>query len=347
MATPLDLPDVDTSQTLRRFIHRSLREHLVAEHVASLPTDQAVEALLPHLWYDADWEYAAPAALAMHPKRDRVLQEVIRRAAGSEGVPDDLSLINLGCEFPGFLARVAEESGENDWSPETAQIIGQARVQLITTLHIGELSRLTDRQHRAILEGPGDIGMDHSHRTGHWETSDRQACEALVELVANQADGSTAAYQAEMLAQLAPTADDSRQARGTLLKLLAHETDGSVAVRLACAVAQLGPGPEDRLRARQSLLKVLADGGQADQLGDWLVQLAPTSGDKRQARGALLELMPGQENGWVAAQLANALIRLGPAPDDRRQRPARTTRPASQSQPSGTGIADERHCRIR
>jgi hypothetical protein len=319
VATPLDLPDVDTSQTLRRFIHRSLREHLVAEHVASLPTDQAVEALLPHLWYDADWEYAAPAALAMHPKRDRVLQEVIRRAAGSEGVPDDLSLINLGCEFPGFLARVAEESGENDWSPETAQIIGQARVQLITTLHIGELSRLTDRQHRAILEGPGDIGIDHSHRTGHWETSDRQACEALVELVANQADGSTAAYQAEMLAQLAPTADDSRQARGTLLKLLAHETDGSVAVRLACAVAQLGPGPEDRLRARQSLLKVLADGGQADQLGDWLVQLAPTSGDKREARGALLELMPGQENGWVAAQLANALIRLGPAPDDRRQ----------------------------
>ena len=67
VATPLGPPDVDTGMTLRRFIHRSVRELLVTGHVASLPVDQAVKVLLPHLWYDPDWEYAAPAAVAMHP----------------------------------------------------------------------------------------------------------------------------------------------------------------------------------------------------------------------------------------------------------------------------------------
>lgn len=37
VATPLGPADVDTGKTLRRFIHRSIREHLVAEHVASFP----------------------------------------------------------------------------------------------------------------------------------------------------------------------------------------------------------------------------------------------------------------------------------------------------------------------
>jgi hypothetical protein len=72
VAAPLGPPDIDTGKILRRFIHRSIREHLVAEHVASLPTDQAVEALLPHIWYDPDWEYSAPAALAMHPQHDQL-----------------------------------------------------------------------------------------------------------------------------------------------------------------------------------------------------------------------------------------------------------------------------------
>ena len=68
VATPVGPSDLDTGKTLRRFIHRSIREHLVAEYVAALPADHAVEALLPHLWYDLDWEYVMPAAIAMHPQ---------------------------------------------------------------------------------------------------------------------------------------------------------------------------------------------------------------------------------------------------------------------------------------
>jgi len=94
VATPLGPPDVDTGKTLRRFIHRSIREHLVAEHVASLPVRRAADALLPHLWYDPDWEYAAHAALAMHPQHDLLLRDLICRAVRSDQIPEDLSVID-------------------------------------------------------------------------------------------------------------------------------------------------------------------------------------------------------------------------------------------------------------
>ena len=87
VAPPLGPADVGTGRTLRRFIHRSVREHLAAEHVAGLAIDQAAEAVLPHLWYDADWEYSAPASLAMHPRHDQLLRDLICRAARSDQVP--------------------------------------------------------------------------------------------------------------------------------------------------------------------------------------------------------------------------------------------------------------------
>ena len=163
VATPLGPPDIDTGTTLRRFIHRSIREHLVAEHVASLPVDQAVKVLLPHLWYDPDWEYAAPAALAMHPQHDQLLRELICRAARSEQIPGDLSVIDAGWEFRGLLARVAAESSEADWSPEVAGMIGQARVELARSGRFDDLGG-----------------------AAHWETSDRQAREALLGLLARE-----------------------------------------------------------------------------------------------------------------------------------------------------------------
>ena len=108
IAIPPGPPDVDdTETTSRRFIHRSVREHLVAGHVATLPVDQAVKVLLPHLWYDPDWEYAAPAALAMHPQRDQLLRDLICRAACSDQIPGDLSVIDAGWQARGLLARVA------------------------------------------------------------------------------------------------------------------------------------------------------------------------------------------------------------------------------------------------
>ena len=139
VAAPRGGPDFDTDETSRRFVHRSIREHLVAEHVASLPADQAVQELLPHLWYDPDWEYAAPAAIAMHPERDEVLRALLCRASGSDEIPGDLSVIDAGGEVRRLLARVAAESREDDWSRAVRTIIGQARVELARSGIVGDL----------------------------------------------------------------------------------------------------------------------------------------------------------------------------------------------------------------
>ena len=66
--------------TRRQFVHRSVQEHLVAEYVAlRMPAEEAADELVNHLWYDPDWEHAAPAALAMHPQREQVLKGLIFR----------------------------------------------------------------------------------------------------------------------------------------------------------------------------------------------------------------------------------------------------------------------------
>ena len=63
VAVPLEPDDVDTGITRRRFVHRSIREHLVAEYIAfNQSAELAAAELVRHLWYDPDWEYAAPAA---------------------------------------------------------------------------------------------------------------------------------------------------------------------------------------------------------------------------------------------------------------------------------------------
>ena len=128
VAVPLSPADVDTGLTLRRFVHRSIREHLVAEHIAQRMTAaQAAGELLNHLWYDPDWEYAAPLALAMHRHRDEVLTDLLSLATGGDQPAADIAAIDGCLEVRRFLARVAQESGENDWSPASARVIGQAR----------------------------------------------------------------------------------------------------------------------------------------------------------------------------------------------------------------------------
>ena len=125
VAVPVGLQHPDTWMTQRRFIHRSIQEHLVAEYVAlQMPANEAAAELLNHLWYDPDWEYAAPAALAMHRQREQIRRELIYRAAGSD---QNLTVIDGRWEFRRFLAGVARESSEDQWSPDIARLIGKAR----------------------------------------------------------------------------------------------------------------------------------------------------------------------------------------------------------------------------
>ena len=344
VAAPLGPPNVDTRKTLRRFVHRSIREHLVAEHVASLPVDEAAKVMLPHLWYDPDWEYSAPAALARHPQHDQLMRDLISHAAKSDQIPTELSVIDAGWEFRGLLARVATESREADWSPEVAAMIGQARVELARSGRFGDLGGAahwgtSNRQARSALlgwvAGHADLwvaGQLVGGLAGLAPAAEdkRQACEALLSLLARQTDGWVAGLLVGGLAGLAPTAEDKRQAREALLSLLTRQTDHYVAERLVGGLARLDPPAEDKRQAREALLSLLArqtDHRAAERLAGGLAGLDPTAEDKRRAREALLGLLVRQADGSVAGHsvagqlvgLVGRLVQLDPTADDKRQ----------------------------
>jgi hypothetical protein len=332
VATPVDDENIDTGKTPRRFVHRSIREQFVADEVAGLPVDDAVEALLPHLWYDPDWEYAAPAALAMHAKRDQVLRELMRRAARSDQIPADLSDIDAGWEFRGFLARAASESNEADWSPELAGIIGRARVELAPSARIEAASWGTSNHHacEALLELLADNTdrsvaaqlVDRVAQLAATAQDKRQAREALLGFLASETDHWMAEKLVAGVAQLDPTAEDKRQARQALLGLLTRETSGWVAQGLARGVSRLDPTAEDRRHAREALLGLLASrthrSTAADLVGG-VAQLATTAQEKRQALEVVLELLAGETDGDEAASLADTVTQLGPTAEDKRQ----------------------------
>ncbi|WP_300613471.1 NACHT domain-containing protein [Trebonia sp.] len=328
VAAPLGPYDFETGKTMRRFIHRSLREYLVAEHVASLPPDKATEALLPHLWYDPDWEYSAPSALAMHPDRDQLLQDLIRHVTKSDQVPEDLSAIDAGWQFRRFLARAASESDRADWSPDAAGLIDRARVALARSACTGDLCGAAS-----------------------WETSNLQAREVLLRQLADPAHipskrltdradqlapgaedferGRQALALVDEVVQLAHTSEDRRRTRGALLGLLAGQANaGDLAAGLAGGLMQLDPTEDDKHRARGSLLTLLAREYWSQETGPIVgrvVQLAQTPEDKRQAREALLSLLDGRNGDWRAEELVGGLMQLDPTEQDKRL--ARTVLP--------------------
>ncbi len=324
IAMPLGPADFDTDKTQRRFVHRSLREHLVAQHVASLSVDEAVETLLPHLWYDPDWEYSAPAALVMHSQHDEVLRKLLSRVIRSDVTSASSSLIDGGRELRAFMARLAAESTEDDWPPDMARLIRNAANQLAqsssSTVDMGEAVAwgIPKQQARTTLqklladfspEPDDDFGMligiasrPFSKQVNQmvWlaETAaeKRETRQVLLRLLDDQDHSRAAAWLAAGLMKLEPTDEERRGARVRLLDLLARQHDGSAAAALMDCIIQLEPTDEERRAARVRLLDLLArqhDGSAAAALMDCIIQLEPTDEERRAARVRLLDLLAG------------------------------------------------------
>lgn len=299
LAPPLGHADIDTGKVTRRFIHRSLREYLVAQYVANLSVDDAAAALLPHLWYDADWEVAAPAAIALHPEREALLQALVSQAAGSTQVPVDLAIIDGGGEFRILLARVARESGEADWSPVAARMIGQARVDLVRAGRVDALGEATA-----------------------WPTSAGQARDYLLGLLRAESRSWIAERLVDGLVQLALTAGDRRQARRRLFSLADQAASPNLAASLLDGILRLGPDVAERPRLRAALLPLLAartDTSVAARLPGQLDSLGPTAREREQGRVTLLRRAARKSQGWECRLLVDQVIHFAPTAAERQQ----------------------------
>jgi Domain of unknown function (DUF4062)/NACHT domain len=360
VAMPLGPADVDTGQTLRRFIHRSIREHLVAEFVAGLPAGQAAELLLPHLWYDPDWEYSAPAAIAMHPQHDQLLRDLICRAARSRQLPGELSVIDAGWDLRGLLTRVVSESSEAGWSAELAGVLSRARAEQARSGRVDALGGAArwdnaNRHIRALLlemlASPAQAWAAGKLAGAVVELAataqdKREARAALTGLLRGQRHGHEAArfagHIAGAVAQLATTAQDKREGRAALTGLLAGQADSWVADEIVAGLNQLSPTEQDRRQARDVLLGLVprqADGSQVAWLVGRVARLAATDEEKRETRDALRGLLASQADGWLAEEIAAWVDLLGPAAGNRRK--ARDPEPGPAPGQAAAPAADE------
>ena len=66
----------DHARVERRFLHRTLWEYLVSEHIATFSAAKAAKALLPHIWFDPDWQITLPMAIAAHQKRSKLADQL-------------------------------------------------------------------------------------------------------------------------------------------------------------------------------------------------------------------------------------------------------------------------------
>jgi hypothetical protein len=337
VAVPVGPPDMDSMKTPRRFIHRSIREHLVAEYIARLPVDTAVGALLPHVWFDPDWEYSTPAVLAMHPQRDQLLGDLICRAACSDQIPADLSVVDAGWEFRRLLTRVAAESGENDWSPAIAKMIGQARVDFASSSSPHDLIaavrwETTDSQAQSALLGqlatPADSWRTRKlagrmSRLAITAEGKRQATSALLGQLTAYTHRDDASPLVEGVVLLAVTAEDKRQALSALLGQLADRPNSyGATLPLVNAIAECSVTAEDKRQALETLLGIIAD--QPGHEGcsfliDGVAKLAETAEDLRQARDALLQIAATQTDFEPIKDMLSGVAQLNPTTEDKRQ----------------------------
>ena len=251
VAVPLGPEDLDTGMTRRRFVHRSIREHLVAEYIAfNLSPTLAAAELISHLWYDPDWEYTAPASLAMHPQRDLVLRDLLRRITGNGADSADLVTLDGCWEIRRFLAAAARESAENDWAYDAASLIGQSRHDL--------------------AEARPDRIRDIS--TSTWPQSNVAITQSLLNLLTADTDPWTARELADAIARLDPSANDLARARIALFRFLASAATPATVREVATAIAGLDPSTEDRAQVRAALLSFLnsVDRPQIAWLSSWL-----------------------------------------------------------------------------
>ncbi|WP_143018673.1 NACHT domain-containing protein [Geodermatophilus sp. DSM 45219] len=281
----------------RRFVHRTVLEHCVAEHIATLDADTAADVLLPHLWFDPDWKVTAPAAIAAHNERQQgaLLQRLLDQAVHTPADPARQKAAN---EIDDLLLAIAEESQPSSWTPAHQDVFHDCRA-------------------RSASRVPGAVAQ-----TAHWARSNEPACAGVLAALLTADPWSTPGL-VDALTALVATAVEREQVRAGVLAALFIADPGEVA-RLVGALTALEPSAVEREQARARLLAALltANPGEVADVVTALTALEPSAVEREQARAGVLAALFIADPGEVA-RLVGALTALEPSAVEREQARAR------------------------
>ena len=221
----------------RTFRHRTLLEHLVAVHIAGFSPKTAAESLLPHLWFDPDWEIVVPRALALHPQRDDV---ATRLGELTDSESTSLLSMEAGEQLDSLWLDVLAESRPTDWSNAHRRSFHELRVSRV----------LRDSTRVA--------------RSAHWRDSNPAAVSALVAALGN-AELAQVEQFAWTIARLTSMHSERREAVHAILERLSLASRPDEVSRLIDALVGLDPEDQDREDASRRILRSVGD----DESSGW------------------------------------------------------------------------------
>lgn len=277
----------------RRFRHRTLLEHLLAEHISGLSPAKATKVLLPHLWFDPDWEATVCSAIAAHPCRDRVLDSLLEASPAAEQGRHVRPVTTAVAhdEIDRLILRVAAETTPDDWSSRHQSLVHRCREQW------------------------ADSQPDLVARSQEWRESNPR----VVDVILASLGRPPAYFVARRMEALSTIAMGNTERRRVIDSVLAAlpAADPGVGGQLTLGLRAFDLTAADRRQAIEAILAVLPDAGSSVAvLAQALSVLEPSPDDRRVAIG-MLKAFRGA-NPHEVKLIIRALTTLSPDPDDLR-----------------------------
>jgi hypothetical protein len=281
----------------RRFLHRTLWEHFVAEAIIQLDVAVSAAMILPQLWYRPSWESVVPDAIARHPDRESLLRKLLSAALG-----DPPSTERVACEPFGqvrlLLCRLAGHTSPDEWSEDLSLLIADARRGVSA-----DYSMLPPDLTAEVLSTPFPWPVSRSLR-GHITY---QLCTT---------DNPWHAWALlKVFSQLIPTGSDMELVRTHLINLVTIVKDSEAALILVEAINYLEPSKNDTDVVRNHVINVLTttkDPEEAHTLVKAFLLLAPTGSDRDTARNHVIDVLTTTKDPEEAHSLVETINQLAP-----------------------------------
>ena len=272
----------DHTRVKRRFLHRTLWEYLVSEHIATtFSAAKAAKALLPHIWFDPDWHITLPMAIAAHKKRSKLVDQLW--SYHTDPPTPAQEVVNIYLEA--LMLEVAAQTDPEDWNKANQARIRSLRENLaphhpeliVGSAHWGGLNHieiiLTALTHATPWAVPGLIGT---------------------------------------LLRLKPSDKERAEAHRTILTQLTSRISKN-SPNIVSALLELKINKEKQKEARQAILTALpkAQPLEVPDLARALLKLKPNNKERTKARHAILTALPATYS-WGVSKLVRALLELEP-----------------------------------
>ena len=272
----------DHTRVKRRFLHRTLWEYLVSEHIATtFSAAKAAKALLPHIWFDPDWHITLPMAIAAHKKRSKLVDQLW--SYHTDPPTPAQEVVNIYLEA--LMLEVAAQTDPEDWNKANQARIRSLRENLaphhpeliVGSAHWGGLNHieiiLTALTHATPWAVPGLIGT---------------------------------------LLRLKPSDKERAEAHRTILTQLTSRISKN-SPNIVSALLELKINKEKQKETRQAILTALpkAQPLEVPDLARALLKLKPNNKERTKARHAILTALPATYS-WGVSKLVRALLELEP-----------------------------------